>query len=383
LGARVADRPVEGRVTLAFSVSDTGPGIAPEEAERLFGEFEQSDSALTRRHGGAGLGLAISRRIVRQMGGDLTVTAAGGGGSLFRFDLDLDYVRAAEHPAAQRPDLAGCAVLIVAPAGAEPPVLARHLAEAGAATRVVGSANEAAAVIGAAAAAGQPHDAVLIDARVAPDAAGALARISEAAGRPVPAAVLIEPGGRGNIENLREAGFGAYLVRPVRRTSLVRIVGEIVAGDGGFRIDPSDARPRQAAPPQRAGTSLAVLLAEDNEINALLARAVLEGLGHEVTEVRDGLAAVAAATARAGGFDAILMDLHMPGLDGLAAVRAIRDHERASALPPAAILAVTADVLAETRKEARAAGIDAILEKPMTPDALRRALAEVTARTAA
>ena len=92
-----------------------------------------------------------------------------------------------------------------------------------------------------------------------------------------------------------------------------------------------------------------MLLAEDNEINALLARAVLEGLGHEVTEVRDGIAAVAAATGRAGGFDAILMDLHMPGLDGLAAVRAIRDHERAAGLPPAAILAVTADVLAETR----------------------------------
>jgi signal transduction histidine kinase/CheY-like chemotaxis protein len=384
LGARMHKQLTDGRIALAFSVADTGPGIAPDEAERLFGEFEQSDSALTRRHGGAGLGLAISRRIVRQMGGDLIVSPAEGGGSLFCFTLDLDAVPRAEGSvSSDAPTLAGRAVLIVAPTGAEPPVLARHLAAGGAETRLVGTANEAAAVIGAAAAAGQPHDAVLIDDRVARDAATALSRIREAAGRPVPAAVLIEPGHRGDIERLREAGFDAYLVRPVRRASLARIVGEIIAGDGSFRIDPSDVRPPHAPPARRAGMALSVLVAEDNEINALLVRAVVEGLGHDVTEVRDGIAAVAAATARAGGFDAILMDLHMPGLDGLAAVRAIRDHERALGMAPAAILAVTADVLAETRAEARAAGIDAVLEKPMTPDALRQALAEVTARNAA
>ncbi len=154
-------------------------------------------------------------------------------------------------------------------------------------------------------------------------------------------------------------------------------------GAGGFCVDPGDARARPPAPPRRAKASLQVLLAEDNEINALLARAVLEGLGHEVTEVRDGAAAVAVATGRAGGFDAILMDLHMPELDGLAAVRAIRDHERQAGLARTAILALTADVLAETRAEARAAGIDQLLEKPMTPDTLRRALADVTSRDAA
>lgn len=383
LGAHVADDGKPDRVGLTFSVADTGPGIAPEEAERLFGEFEQSDSQLTRRHGGAGLGLAISRRIVRQMGGDLVVSPADGGGSLFRFRLDLA-VAADRHRAGSEPGgLAGRAVLIVAASGAEPPVLARHLIESGATARLAATANEAAAVIGAAAAAGQPHDVVLIEAGAAPDAATALSRIREAAGRRVPAAVLIEPGRRGDIEHLREAGFDAYLVRPVRRASLARIVGEIITGDGGFRVDPSDVRPPRMPPPRRANSTLCVLLAEDNEINALLARAVLEGLGHEVTEVRDGMAAVEAARSRAGGFDAILMDLHMPGLDGLAAVRAIRDHERSRSASPAAILALTADVLAETRAEARAAGVDAVLEKPMTPDSLRRALAEVTARDAA
>ena len=381
LSLRLGRAPAEDHVAVAFAVADTGPGIAASDAERLFGEFEQSDTALNRRHGGAGLGLAISRRIVRQMGSDLAVVPNERGGSVFGFTLDLK--RAVSAQPWQGPDLDGRSVVIVAPEGAEPPVVARALADCGAAARVAVTANEAVGLIGAATAAGQPHDAVLIDGRLSPDAAATLARIREAAGRRVPAAVLIEPGRRGDVEGLREAGFDAYLVRPVRRSSLWRVVGEIVAGTGGFCADPGDARARPPAPPRRANASLQVLLAEDNEINALLARAVLEGLGHEVTEVRDGAAAVAAATGRAGGFDAILMDLHMPELDGLAAVRAIRDHERQAGLARTAILALTADVLAETRAEARAAGIDRLLEKPMTPDTLRRALADVTSRDAA
>ncbi len=368
----------DGRVSVTFAVADSGPGIAPSEAERLFGEFEQIDTALSRRHGGAGLGLAISRRIVRRMGGDIAVTPREGGGTVFAFTLELAPAKAA--PGTEPPvDLSGRSVLILSSGGAEPPVIAGQLAAVGAAVRVATTANEGAALIGAASAAGEGHDAVLIDARLAPDPATALARIREAAGRRVPAAVLIEPGHRGDVEPLRGAGFDAYLVRPVRRSSLTRIVGEIITGTGDFRIDPGDARPRRSAERRRAPQNLEVLVAEDNEINALLARAVLEGLGHSVSEVRDGAAAVAAATAEPGRFAVILMDLHMPGLDGLAAARAIRDFEIRTGAPRATILALTADVLAETRAEAKAVGIDAILEKPMTPDTLRRALATFAA----
>jgi CheY-like chemotaxis protein len=366
---------------IAFAVSDTGPGIPPGEANRLFDEFEQMDTALSRRHGGAGLGLAISRRIVRRMGGEITVAPRAGGGSIFSFSLTLP--AADDTAATPGENLAGSSFLILAPAGAEPPTLARHIEDAGGRARIVRTLVEAAGLIGAASAAGEIHDAILIDGRIAPDPATALARVREAAGRPVPAAVLIEPGRRSEVEALRQAGFDAYLVRPVRRSSLLRIAGEIAttsgAGVRNFRIDPGDARPRKTSAPRNASTSLDMLLAEDNEINALLSRAVLEGLGHTVTEVRDGVAAVAAARAKAGGFPAILMDLHMPGMDGLAAARAIRAFEKESGIPRSAILAVTADVLAETRAAAKTAGIDAILEKPMTPDSLRRALAELTA----
>jgi len=376
LSAHVAGRPAKDRVSLVFSVSDSGPGIAAEEVDRLFGEFEQVDSALSRRHGGAGLGLAISRRIVRRMGGDITLKPRAGGGSVFAFRLELAVAPGATEPIV---DLGGRSILIVAPDGAEPPVLARQLAGAGVTVRVATTLNEGAGLIGAATAAGEVHDAVLLDARLSPDPAMALARIREAAGRHVPAAVLIEPGRRGEVEALREAGFDAYLVRPVRRSSLIRIVGEIVAATGGFHIDPGDARRRRPQSPRRTSSSLEILLAEDNEINALLARAVLEGLGHSVSEVHDGAAAIAAATEHPGRFAAVLMDLHMPGVDGLAAARAIRAFEVESGAPRAAILAVTADVLAETRAAAEAVGIDAVLEKPMTPETLRRALADIAA----
>jgi PAS domain S-box-containing protein len=367
----------EGAARIVFAVADSGPGIAASEAERIFGEFEQIDTALTRRHGGTGLGLAISQRIVNRMGGQITLDPRPGGGSVFHFALDL-LVLASEPPAAPV-DLSGRRLLILAPSGAEAPVLAEALVRSGGAARIVGTTIEGAALVGAAAAAALGYDAVLIHSRVAPDPATALAKIREAAGRAVPAAILIEPGQRSEVEGLRAAGFDAYLVRPVRRSSLLRIVSEILDSVAAFRMDPSDTRPRLPGPARRAATSLEVLLAEDNEINALLARAVLEGLGHSVTEVRDGAAAVAAATEREGRFAAILMDLHMPGLDGIAAARAIRDFERRTSAPRAAILALTADVLAETRAEAEKAGIDALLEKPVAPDALRRALAEVTA----
>jgi len=281
-----------GAVRVAVAVSDTGPGIAAEDAERIFGEFEQADTALNRRHGGAGLGLAISRRLVRAMGGELTLLTRPGAGSTFRFVLDLPVVREREAEAAA--ELAGRRFLLVMPAGAEPPALASALRQSGADVRAVATVNEAAALAGAAAAAALPYDAVLLDRRAADDAGAALLRLREAAGGTIAAAVMIEPGGRGEIEALRRAGFAAYLVRPVRRSSLIRVAAGIAAPGDGFHPDPGDLRRRRAGAPRRAAASLEVLIAEDNEISALLARAVLEGLGHTVTAVADGAAAVRA-----------------------------------------------------------------------------------------
>lgn len=379
-GVLLAAEAIDGGRRIRWSVADSGPGIPEDDAERMFDEFEQMDTARSRRHGGAGLGLAISRRIVRAMGGDIAVTPRPGGGSVFSFAVDLIAVdREAEQ--STTPEVAGLSILILAPAGPEADATARRLASRGTSARVVGTLAEAAGLVGAAAAAGEAHDAILIDARTSTEPEKALARLREAAGRRLPAAALIEPRQRGEVKRLKAAGYDAYLVRPVRDASLLGIVAAIT-GDGDkrrFRIDPADARAPAAERPRRAGAGMEVLLAEDNEINALLARAVLEQLGHTVTEVRDGKAAVAAVRARRTPFDAILMDLHMPGLDGLSAAAAVRAFEAEAGMPRTAILALTADVLAETRAAARAAGIDLIVEKPMTPATLRKALGGIAA----
>jgi signal transduction histidine kinase/CheY-like chemotaxis protein len=358
----------EAQARIAFTVADTGPGIAPADAARIFDEFEQGDTATTRRHNGAGLGLPISRRIVAEMGSDIAVDPAPGGGARFRFVLDLP--AAGPAPASARLD--GRRVLVLAADGALPPVPASLLADAGAEARVIRTVIEGAALAAAAGVAGLPYHALLVDRRAAPDAGTALARIRE--GADLPAAILIAPAERGEVPALKAAGFDAYLVKPVRRASLVRVVGDIVSARGAFRIDPTDAPPERPAPPPRASAQLRVLVAEDNEINLLLVRTVLERLGHSVSEAGDGEAAVAAAT---GGepFDVILMDLHMPLRDGCSAARAIREHELRSGRPRASIFALTADVLAETRAAAESAGIDAVLAKPVAPDVLRRALA--------
>ena len=352
-GVLLAAEAVDGGRRIRWSVADSGPGIPEDDAERMFDEFEQMDTARSRRHGGAGLGLAISRRIVRAMGGDIAVSPRPGGGSVFSFAVDLIAV---DHEAApSTPEVAGLGILILAPVGPEADATARRLATRGTSARVVGTLAEAAGLVGAAAAAGEAHDAILIDARTSTEPEKALARLREAAGRRLPAAALIEPRQRGEVKRLKAAGYDAYLVRPVHDASLLGIVAAIT-GDGDkrrFRIDPADARAPAAERPRRAGAGMEVLLAEDNEINALLARAVLEQLGHTVTEVRDGKAAVAAVRARRTPFDAILMDLHMPGLDGLSAAAAIRAFEAEAGIPRTAILALTADVLAETRAAAR------------------------------
>lgn len=345
-----------GETAVTFRVRDTGVGIAPEAVSRIFDAWERVEDEPSARAGGTGLGLAIARGIVERMGGRIEVTSRPGEGSIFAFRLDLPVVAPAPTPA--RP-LRGRRIAVVSTAGIEPPLLVRRLHALGAEAWLVRAVAELSS--------SESFDAVLIDRFGETEAIADLAAV-RTRGIAAPAVVLIPPGARAELPALRDAGFAAHLVRPVRPASLARVVALATGG----ATETAGASPARAVFP-----AADVLLVDDNEINALLGRAALEHAGHRVVVEHDGeagLAAIEAARAAGRPFAAVLMDLHMPGLDGFAAIRALRAAEP-TAGPRARVIALTADTTETAAIAATAAGADATMVKPIDRDRLDRLLA--------
>ncbi len=333
-----------------FRVRDTGIGIDPAEASRIFDAWARVEAEGEPARGGTGLGLAIARGIVDGMGGRIALASRPGEGSTFSFVLDLPAVGPAAEP--ERP-LRGRRVALVSRAGVEPPLLVRRLHALGAEAWLV---EDVAALGGR-----DGFDVVLVDAHGGVDPAAVLEDL-RASGIAAPAVVMVPPTGRSALPALRAAGFAAHLVRPVRAASLVRVVALAVEDRGRTTLRPAAAVP----------SGFEVLLVDDNEINALLGRAALEHAGHRVAVAGEGAAAVERAErARAEGhpFDVVLMDLHMPGLDGFAAIRALRAGEPEEG-PRALVVALTADATPAAAERAAAAGADATMVKPIDRDRL-------------
>jgi PAS domain S-box-containing protein len=359
-GVRLVLEPGDGADMVRVRVADTGIGIAPDAMARIFEEFEQADGSTSRRYGGTGLGLSISRQIVARMGGTLAVESRPGAGSVFSFHICLPAAGAFVSPPA--PALPGLAILIVSPAAIEPDVLASRLAREGATVRRAATVDTARRALAQTA-----FDIVLIDRALGEDAVDQLATLDTPARR----IVLLMPAERHELDRWRAAGLTQYLVKPVRAASLMaRIVAAppLVPAQG----------PVPSVTPAAPTTGLAVLIAEDDPVNALLARALMGGLGHHPTLVGDGEAAagaVLAASRRGAPFALVLMDMRMPGMDGLEATRAIRAAERTDGLSRVPILALTANGFEEDREACLAAGMDGFLVKPVDRDKLDQAFA--------
>jgi signal transduction histidine kinase/CheY-like chemotaxis protein len=344
------------RDEVVFRVRDTGIGIAEDAQARIFEEFEQADAGANRRFGGTGLGLAISKRIVARMGGRIAVQSRIGEGACFAFTVRLP--QAADDAAPAWPDLTGASVLIVAPSAIEAPLLARRLGGWGARTCVVPDAAVALALLP------ERHwDTLIVDHAIGAEDAR---RLAACTARRI---VLVTPGERHALDGLREAGFTGYLVKPVRAASLA---ARFSAADR-FEREPAEER---AAPQAQRG--LSILVAEDNDINALLARALLVRLGHQPTIAPNGAAAVEswlAAHSAGTPYDVVLMDVHMPEVDGLEATRQIRAREAERGVPRTPIIALTANAFGEDREACHASGMDGFLVKPLDRDKLAEALA--------
>jgi PAS domain S-box-containing protein len=355
-------------------VRDTGIGIAPQEQERIFLEFEQADSGASRKFGGTGLGLAISRRIIERMGGRIAVESAPGAGSTFQVSLALP--RAGEADPTPTPDLTHDEVLIVAPTAVAASLVARRLMGWGARTCLAPDEAMAAALIPE-----QPWSAILIDHALGATACERLARMATAIAQRI---VLIAPAERHALAALREAGFTGYLVKPVRAASLAaRMRGTSGNEPDTFERGAGDAeRTDIAAPIERTAHGLSILVAEDNEINALLAQSLLKRLGHRCAVAATGDAAVATwSSAQAAGapFDLVLMDVHMPGSDGIAATRRLRALETEHGGIRTPVIALTANAQDEDRDACLGAGMDGFLTKPLDRERLAAALAAIAA----
>jgi CheY-like chemotaxis protein len=376
----------QDRRFLRFEVRDTGVGVPEQKRQEIFEEFVQADSSHARRFGGSGLGLAISKRLVETMGGEIGVDAAPGGGSAFWFTLPSRVVEAA--PTIDPPPLADYRIAIVTRNSALQDALSAQIRDAGAHVATLSTDEQSNFGI----------DVVLIDAGTDLEPEPPIHPDPQ-----IPALVLVTPAARGKLARLRAMGFAGYLVKPVRQSSLIERVltcrgfvppdardfreaadaealahGQMEEGrfeEKPFEEDTESRIPQSAEselPPLVAASAksegLNILLAEDNPINALLIRELLRRRGHQVTEVANGLAAVKAA--EAGGFELILTDIHMPGMDGIEAAREIRALETKQKRRRTPIVALTADALETGKRACQDAGMDGFLTKPVDPSEL-------------
>ncbi|MEA2987221.1 MAG: hypothetical protein QOD94_3475 [Alphaproteobacteria bacterium] len=351
---------------ITISVRDTGIGIPAAQQERIFREFEQGDDGPARKFGGTGLGLAISRRIVERMGGGISVESAPSAGSTFSFTIPLAGI--AESAAFTAPDLAGRAMLIVTAGAIEASLLARRLGRWGAGTCAVTEERVAGALL-----LERKWDAMLIDHALG---ATAIQSLLASAGHNVQQRIiLIPPSARHELPELKQAGITSYLIKPVRAASLAARL--LAAPDHAGEQADADGQTESTARP-RPGKTLAILVAEDNDINALLARALLAKLGHRPAVVASGAAAIEswqAAQAAGAPYDLLLMDLHMPGIDGFEATARIRAVEAERGSHRTRIVALTANASAEDREACLAAGMDGFVTKPLDREKLAEMLA--------
>ncbi|HLN07687.1 MAG TPA: ATP-binding protein [Xanthobacteraceae bacterium] len=370
-GVAVIAEPGARPDEIILVVRDTGIGIAPDAQARIFDEFEQADASSTRKFGGTGLGLAITKRIIERMGGRIGVESAVGAGSTFRVSLSLPPAPDASQTARAVPSLTGTAVMIVSPSMIDAPLMARQLGRWGAATCVIADERIATAVLPE-----RQWDAIMVDHAIGTAGLEALARsVDQQVTRRI---LLITPTERHALAALKDAGYTGYLVKPVRAASLAaRFTGNADTFDP--ELPPTPVEPGDEPPLSYSG--LSVLVAEDNEINALLARALLVRLGHRPTLAGNGAIAVEfwlAAQAAGVGYDVVLMDLSMPEIDGTEATRRIRLAEAERGCPRTPIIALTANAFEEDREQCAAAGLDGFLTKPFDRDRLAAALALAT-----
>ncbi|HKK49605.1 MAG TPA: response regulator, partial [Alkalispirochaeta sp.] len=372
LGIREEGPATDGSISVAFSVRDTGIGMSEEDVARLFQPFTQGDSSTTRRHGGTGLGLVISRRLVETMGGTLSVDSEPGAGSTFTFTVALPIDAAEEHPDGC-PMIQGERILLVDDQEAARRVMRDLLMHCGAfAIEEAGNGEDAIDQVLAAEQRGEPFDFILMDWMMPDGMNGAetsqtlkqMRQTGELAQTGPP--ILMVSAYQKDEISLPEGLVADFLSKPVTASSVYNALMRVESGNGGVHRQ----TPERAPIPDLNGQT--ILVVEDNAINREVAGLLIQKTGARVQTAEHGGEAL--ELVREAPPNLILMDLQMPIMDGFEATRTLR--EEGYTVP---IVALSAAVMDDDRQEAEEAGVDAHIGKPIESARLYATLAEYLA----
>lgn len=349
------------KTKLKFKASDTGPGISLDDQHKIFEEFAQADNESTRKHGGAGLGLSISKRIIEEMGGKIDLLSEVDKGSTFEFTIDVTVNQAAQKSnVLQDKD-----VLILGADYYENQSLKSYIHDHGATNSTLDTLPAS-------------FDTVLIDQTININNPEVLSLLNLCKKTQKKAIILLEAKARSQLDTYMAAGFDGYLIKPVRKHSLINLI----SGKEPTRPDSREISGSKSWSSTLVATTepRRILIAEDNEINAKLARAILEKAGHSVARAENGAEAVSLWQEHKGddAFDLIFMDLQMPIMDGLDALQEIRVIEKDNQYKTLPIFILTADEKADTRDKALKLGATGFLTKPLEPEKLLRATENIS-----
>jgi CheY-like chemotaxis protein len=352
-------------------VRDSGIGMTAEVVNSLFQPFTQADSSITRKYGGTGLGLTISQRLVEKMGGAIVISSTPGQGSSFSFTLSFPVPQQARIHRSPT-DLRGMRVLVVDDLDISRSILTELLTHWGFRVSEAASGKAALEILETVDTAADPVELVLLDWKMPEmdgvEVARRMHRLAEAHDiHRLPVIIMVTAYNKGQLlEEARDVPLDAILTKPVTASGLF---DTIIRFQGGQVLEQTETDHADLREQLAAIQGARILLVEDNAINQQVAREFLERSGLQVTVADNG--AVALTILENQTFDAVLMDLQMPVMDGIEASRRIRAQEQFRDLP---IIAMTAAVMKKDRDDCRAAGMNDHVAKPIQPDELRAAL---------
>ncbi|TGE32179.1 response regulator [Desulfosporosinus sp. Sb-LF] len=361
VAVRVLDA-TENKVKLHFSVTDTGIGLTNEQIERLFTAFTQADGSTTRKYGGTGLGLIISKQLVELMKGEIWVESAYGEGATFQFavlfDKAVDLIKPSH---GEYPDLQGKKVLVVDHNKTSLMILERMLRSFSFEVTALKNPFEAIELLQK-----EDFDLLVIDFNL-PELSGIdlYKRLIANTEITVPKTIFVSATGRANYYNqVNQLGVNNFLVKPINQSLMFDTVLNALKGTAWSQADKGRNEEGQIKH-QRAIAGKRILLVEDNDINQLIAKDILEGVGVHVSIAHNGEEAI--KHVRANNFDAVLMDVQMPIMDGYKATEILRETYSSLELP---IIAMTANALRGDREKSIESGMNDYISKPINPELL-------------